>query len=465
MLRVGAMASLLFLVLLAPRPLGAEEAAEEAADRDARLTRAVASPAAVARIRAVDEALDLGPAARDLARRWTALPGPHARASGWHVLGRVGSHEDLQAAIRAAGDHQPTVALEAARAVLGLAARLPALDVPPLPREAAPLHAVRPLARAVVAALESGPRDQVPPVLLALGEGIVPTLTFILVDPRFGIGARAGVLRALAAIGGIEARVAIAALVEELEEVRQHPLWSAWWRAVNAVGTGRGLARAQALAVSYAKQMDFNPWRGPVRRLSWRDRQQYFRFLAACPPADGIEYVRVYLEWLIEQASENARRRLFPSLAASIIRAYLVICDPTEETLRQAVLCAQVRQRRGWQRREEELGEVIAMLAPYRERTGVQQGLDELLEADDLPDTVRAWALHLKGETPHEAMRAMAAELIDAEGGSGTLTQRRLGARLLGALGLPSPARIRSTVAEIDGTLQALGLDWAVRAA
>lgn len=460
MLRAALLGCLLLVALL-PRPA----AAEEPADRDARLGREVVSVAAVTRARAVAEARTLGLEGRTLARRWAAADDVRARIAGWQVLSHVGGGDDLRSAALHLGDAQPAVAVEAARALVALGGRLAPAAEPWLPRAAAPERGQRPFAHALIAAMEAGPRDGVPDVLLALGEGAVPTLVYILADPRFGTGARAGALRALAAIGGTEARAAIAGLVTELEPERFHPLWSAWWRALNAVGSGAGLAPAHSLVVRYAQAIDFNPWRGPMRRLHWRDRQQYFQFLAQSPPAEGAAYVREYLEWLIEQASENARRRLFPTLAATIIRAYLVVCEPTEETLRQAVLCAQAHSRRHWQRRAEELGEVLALLAPYRDRPGVQAGLDALLAEDDIPKTVRAWALHLKAETPHAEMVAIAEALIDADGGAATLAQRRLGARLLGRLGLPSEARIRRTAAELDGSLHALGIDWAVRAA
>ena len=459
-MRGGLLPSLLLLLCVAT-----SAAAEEPTARDARLTKAVQSPLKAARWRGVDEALDLGRAAVPLARRWAASPSVHARVAGWHVLAHHGTADDVQAAVKALDDAQPAVAAEAADALLVLGGRLAPGDEPWLSRAAAPEQGTRVLARAIVTAMHEGPRNGVAPQLLALGEGVVPALCHIVEQQRYGTPARAGALRALAAIGGTESRSAIANLVTELQDERWHPLWNAWWRALNEVGSGNGLAPAQALAVKYAKAIDFNPWRGPMRRLHWRDRQQYFRFLGQCPPVDGVEYVRGYLEWLIEQASENARRRLFPSLAASIIRAYLVVCEPSEEMLRHAVLCALTLDRRGWQRRAEELGEVLRLLAPYRDRPGVQEGLKELLEEDDLPKTVRAWALHLKGDTPRGEMVKIAEALIDAEGAAATLAQRRLGARLLDDLGVPSVQRIRRTVQEIDGTLHGMGLSWAVRCA
>ena len=455
------------LLLLLPLAWPLPVLAEEGDPSDARLTRDVSSPLYARRCHALDTLLARGADARPLARAWTRHADVHARVAGWSVLAQHGTPGDLAAAVARIGDAQPAVGDAAARCVLGLGMRLPAGDEPRLPRGAGPAD-VRTFGRALAAVLEGGPAEGFPPGLLTLGEGIVPALVHVLEEPRYGTTARVGALRTLAAVGGPQAREAIGGFVPTLESLSgdgTRALWQAWWQAVNAVGCGTGLAPAQALAVDLARAMDFNPWRGRIRRLHWRDRQQYFRFLASCPPAEGVEYVQGYLEWLIQQAAENARRRLFPSLAALVVRAYLVVSEPSEETLQQVVLCARASDRRHWQRRAEELGEVLTLLVPYRERPGVQAGLEELLQEEALPQSVRAWALFLRGQTPREELVRIAEQLIDADGAAATVAQRRLGARLLGALGPPSAERIRKTAADLDGTLQCLGLDWAVRAA
>ncbi len=453
--------------LLIPLLAAVPAAAEDVAWSDARLSRSIASPLHAERCRALDALLARGGAGRPLARAWTQDDSVHARVAGWTVLAQHGTEADFRAAVERVGDVQPTVAAAAARALLDLGGRLPPAEAARLPRGAAP-GGTRTLGRALAGVLEGGPRDGYPPGLLALGEGLVPALAHVLEDPRYGTQARVGALRTLAAIGGTEARTTIGAFVGVLEGATgtaARSLWQAWWRAVNAVGCGAGLAPAQNLAVDLARVMDFNPWRGRIRRLHWRDRQQYFRFLAACPPAEGIAYVQGYLGWLIEQAAENARRRLFPSLAALVVKAYLVVSEPSEDLLHQAVLCARTSHRRHWQRRAEELGEVLTLLVPYRDRPGVQAGVKELLEEENLPKTVRAWALYLQGETDHDELVRIAEQLVDADGAAATLAQRRLGARLLGALGLPSAERIRKTAAAVDGTLHAFGLAWAEQAA
>ncbi len=442
----------------------AEVAAEDAAAREARWRRGLRSAAAQVRDDTVAEAVAAGAAAVPCARAWTKDPDVRVRVGGWGVLRRLGRPEDLRAAVLATGDLQPAVALAAAHALVTLSEQLPLGPDPWIPRGAVGPRAQAPLASALSWALERGPRDGVPAAIHRLGEGSVPSLVALLASPRVDTGGRAASLRALAVIGGEAARQAIGALVSELDDERRHPLWTAWWRSVLAVGCGRGLAQAQDLVVRLAEKGANNRNRGPLRTLGWRDRLYFFRFVSSCPPGAGVEHLREYLAAVIEDAAMTPRRRFYPTLAAPIIRAYLVLGEPTDEALRAAVLCAQGRAGRGVQRRGEELGEVLALLAPYKARKGVQEGLEELLASRALPRTVTAWATYLLGKTPRAEVVALAASLMDHEEGATTLAERRLGARLMTALGVPPAERIRATLKDLDEHLRMQALDWVMHA-
>jgi len=451
------------LALVASSSVRADEAAQGVAPR--ALARAgLTSPVAAEREAAVRAASAHGGAARTWARAWVAATATSLRSGGWRVLGRVGAAEDLRAALRAVEDRQPEVARRAAEAVVTLALRLPLDERPWIPAGALDETQERTLAYVLARTLAKTPAGAVPPVLQRLGEGIVPSLMRLLEHPRFDDAARRGAVTTLAAIGGDAARRALASLVPRLEHLASTALWASWWRALIEVGPGRGLAPAQALVVAFARSARGSPWPERPPGLRWRNQVYFYRFVASVPPADGIDAVRAYLDARLKEHATSGRFRIFPSMAADVVRAHLVVVEPTDERLAWDVLAARPPPRNGWRRRQEELGKVLMALEPYKARAGVQRGLRELLAIDELPKTVKAWALYLQGATPKARLWALAEDLIDAGGTAVTLEQRRLGGQLLDRLGTPDEARIGKMSQDIDGWMRALGLRWAARA-
>jgi hypothetical protein len=453
---------LLLLACGAPRPAAADDP-----DGDARLATALCSPLAAVRREAVARAVRDGAAGRARARRWVRAPDPRLRAGAWEILARVGTEPDLRAAIPALGETQPDVAARAAEALLALAARLPPSDEPWLPAGCLPAQAVPPLSLALVRALEDAPRGGLPAAVTRLGEGIVPCLGQVLLHARYGVLARVVALRALAAMADADARRVLSDVAPQLVaayERRHDPsLLQAWWSAVNEVGPGPGLEGVQAIVVEVARETLQGSWRRGWRALPWPSQVQFYRFLASCPPAAGRNVLQAFAADTISHQGRG-RTGLYPALAAAAVRAWLVLCGPSEEGLHDAVLAARPRGRGRWRRRWEELGEVLVQLEPWRARRGLQEGLDELLEDDELPHGVRAWAHYLKGDRSRKELAREAADLIDAGGGAATQAQRRLGARLLDRLGTPDAERIERTARDTDAWMRALGLVWAVRA-
>jgi len=427
------------------------------------LARQLTSPVAAERADAVRAAVERGAAARAWAVGWVAAPDPALRAAGWEVLARVGVAADARAAQDALSDDQPSVAREAGQALLEIAARLPLGAEPWMPAGSIGPGQARVLAFALAARLEGAPVGSVPPWLTHLGEGVVPCLAHLLRHPRFDATPRASALAALAAVGGDEARRALGDLVPWLEAHEDSPLWGGWWQALVEIGPGNGLEEVHALVVRAAATAR---WDGVITMpgLGRRNQGLFYRFVAACPPAEGAEVVRDLLDHQFERAAEAQRWRIWPLVLADAVRAHLVVAGPDDRRLTWDVLAARPLPRRGWGRWQEELGEVLVVLEPYAARSGVQAGLEELLRRRDLSGTVRAWALHLRGETPRDELRAMAADLIDADGGTGSAAQRRLGALLLERLGGIAPDRIRAMLADFDPSLRAQGLRWACAA-
>ncbi len=464
MRRLRTTGRLLLACFLALSGGAAARAGDVAVSDHHALARRLCSPVAAERERAVRAAVEHGGHARTWARAWVGSGDPQLRAGGWSVLARVGSGADLRAALAALGDAQPAVARQAAGALVGLAERLPLEDEPWLPRASLTEVQARALTFVVAARLEEAPAGSVPSRLLRLGEGVVPCLAHLLHHPRFDTAPRRSAVAALAALGGDGARQALSDLVPLLEASEDNGLWETWWRALVEVGPGRGLAGAHDLVVRFAERArGERPGRRPPG-LRWRNQALFYRFIATCPPAEGIEGVRAFIDEQLERSAEGGRWRLWPSIAPDVVRAHLVIADPNDERLEWDVLAARPPPNNGWRRRQEELGQVLVHVEPYKTRPGLRAGLTLLLDRRDLPKTVRAWALYLQGATEPAVLRTQAEALIDADGAATTLAQRRLGAQLLDRLGSPSAERIRMMLTDLDAWMRAMGLRWATRA-
>ncbi len=455
----------LLLICLAALATGpAVRAGEPPADPRARLARLLRSPVAAERAQAVAEAVGQGGAARTWARAWLKAEDPRLRGGAWAVLAHVGVSADARVARSVLRDPDPTVARRAAEALVRMAERLPVEGEPWLPARSLEEREIRALTWVLATRLEEAPDGNLPSWFLRLGEGVIPCLEHLLTHPRFDTAPRRAAIGALAAIGGDDARQALSDLVPMLEAKDDRGLWEAWWRGLIEVGPGKGLGGAHALVIRFTEFARSTNFRQRPPGLRWRSEAYFYRFLATCPPAEGIDAVRGYLDERLERAAEGGRWRLWPSLAPDMVRAHLVIAEPDDERLEWDALAARPPPRHGWRRRQEELGHVLVHLEPYRSRAGLQTGLTLLLEHRDLPRTVRAWALYLQGETEQDVLRTQAAALIDAGGAAATLAQRRLGARLLDRLGPPTPKRIRTMLGDLDGWMRAMGLRWSARA-
>ena len=420
------------------------------------------SPLAGVRARAVARTIEAADRGCARARAWRAAPDGRLRAAAWEVLAVRGAGTDLPAALRALEDATPQVAFQAARAVLGLGGRDAAAEGPGLPAGSLSPRAVRPLGLALGELLDDAPRTGLPAAVTRLGEGLLPALRFVLEHPRFGTAQREEALRCVAVLGGDAARTLLSdhAPTDATDDWR---LTETWWAALTEVGPGKGLEGAQAMALRLARDAD-DPrgWGGPGIP-SWMG-SSFYRFLGDYPSTETRAEIQGFLYGLVARAADSARWRLFPTVAADIVRAYLILCEPTDDSLRMCVLAAQARPSRGWQRRMEELGNVLLHLEPYRERAGVREGARELLATSDLPNSVHAWARYLQGDATVDELRAEAASLIDADGAAATLAQRRLGARLLDRVGPPPAERIRALLTDLDGWMRALALTWAIPA-
>lgn len=460
---------LVLLCLVALSGASAAIAGDGASD-PAALARRLCSPVAAERASAVRAAVEQRGKARTWARSWVASEDPQLRAGGWSVLADVGVSADLHAARAALADPQPQVARRAAEALIRLAERLPLDGGPSLPRDCLSEQAARALTYVLATRLDETPTGTVPAWYFRLGEGVVPCLVHLLQHPRFDTAPRRTAIAALAATGGDASRRGLSALVDTLEAAAADGqdvagMWEAWWRAVVEVGPGKGLEGAHDLVVRFAKSAR---GRRPGQRppgLRSRTQAWFFRFVASCPPAAGIEHVRAYIDEQLERAAEGARWRLVPSMAPAVVLAHLVIAEPNDERLEWDALAARAPRHSAWRRRQEELGQVLVHLEPYRARAGLQSGLTLLLDNQRLPKTVRAWALYLQGETEHAVLRTQAEALIDADGAAATLAQRRLGAELLDRVGPASPERIRAMLTDFDAWMRAMGLRWATAGA
>ncbi len=460
MLRLSPIGCLL-LACLAGLPVAPRAAAEDGAET---LGRQLRSPVQAERELAVRAAIARGGAARTWARAWVGARDVRVRTGGWAVLAHVGTAEDLRSGLRAMTDAQPAVAQAAADAVVRLAAVLPLGPEPWIPADALRPAQVRALTYVLAQRLESAPRGVAPMWLLKLGESVVPCLVRLLRHARFDTAPRATAIAALAAVGGDRARRGLSGLVPFLEQKDDRALWSVWWNALREVGPGRGLDAAHDLVVRLC--LHENGWRRGDRPpgLDARRRPHFYRFIAECPPAEGIGVVQHFVSNQLARAASAGRWRLWPSLAPEVVRAHLILSEPDDESLEHDVLAARPAARRSWVKREEELGQVLVHVEPYKDRAGVQKGLVSLLKRSDLPQSVRAWALYLQGETSMKELRGLADELIDAGGGAATLAQRRLGAGLLDRLGAAAPERIDALLADVDPWMRALGLRWVAQA-
>ena len=447
----------LLLGLAAPRG-GAEEA-----DTRAELESLLRSPLAADRIEAERRVVSRGPAARPWARAWIEAADVRLRSAGWSTLSRVGSAADLRRAIGALRDDQPMVRALAAEAVVNLAGLLPPPEVPWLPASQAGAAADPVLAVALARRLEESVGKRLPACVFHLGEGIVPALARITTSDRHGGGVRESAVDALARIGGVEARRAIARLASDADMIRR----PSWWQALLEVGAGEGLEPAHQLVERWSEAAVLRAagWkRGPVRApraLSWRTRTHFYRFLGACPPPDAAGHVAAFLEGRLA-ACASRRGRIQPSLAVEIVRAYLVLCEPDDDGLANAIEAASAPHGRG-SRRREELGGILAALEVYREREVVQASVRDLLDGAAVPQTVEAWGRFLIGGTPYDDLQPLAQGLLQLEGDAVTIAQRRLGARLLDRVGGITPALLQTLLTDVDPWLRAWALGRAQR--
>jgi len=437
--------------------------APEAAARESIQTR-LGSPLASERVEAERDAVRCGPAALPWARAWARDEQLALRCGGWRVLAEVGTADDLRAALRTLADAQPRVRTCAARAVVALAERLRDPEAPWIPAGALPAPHVSPLAFALAARLEGATGRALPACVYRLGEGIVPCLALLCSHPSVGGDVRGRAVAALAAVGGTEARRVLSELAEDPVLV-----WKAtWWEALIEIGPGPGLEAAQALVVRHAFQALEKasrratlPVRDP-RGIHWRLGLPFYRFIATCPPTEGIEHVRNFLQGRLAACASRRSRRVSASLVVEIVRAHLVVSEPEEDALGNAVMATSQRRGRA-DRRREELGHVLLSLEVYRDHWAVQTALTDLLEdpIEPLPATVEAWGHYLRRSRTVAELRQMALHLLQIDGEAATLAQRRLGARLLQRLG---PIELRVVAAlqtDLDGWLRG----WALRRA
>jgi hypothetical protein len=424
-----ALVLLLTVAFAAPAASGEEPVGGPSA-REAMEAR-LRSPLAAERLEAERSLLARGAPALSWARLWIESEEPRLRGAGWALLACGGDARDLVRARRAMGDPQPAVAAVAAEAVVSLAARLGPPEEAWVPAGTLQAAAIRPLGQALARRLGEVADASVPPVLSRIGEGAVPALRFLATTARFPPSVRDAAVDALAAIGGDAAREALGALAYDEGVIRRE----AWWRALVEVGSGKGLAPVHTLVSQWAQaalESSALHRRGEVRGprgLSWKARTHFYRFLRASPPVDEEGHVEAFLRARLSGCA-SPRGWDQPSLIVEIVRAYLVVCDPDDDGLRDALAAARGRPGRA-SRRREELGEILAALEVYRERAVVQKELRVLLRQDDLPQTVRAWAHYLIGDEGAAEAQARALALLHLEGDAATLAQRRLGARLL----------------------------------
>ena len=442
----------------------AEDTEPPAVIARAAIQARLGSPLASERAEAERDAVRCGRAALPWARAWARDERLALRCGGWRVLAEVGTVDDLRVALRTLDDAQPRVRTCAARAVVSLAERLPDPEAPWIPAGALPASHVGALAFALAGRLEGATGRALPACVYRLGAGIVPCLALLCSSPSVGGDVRGRAVTALAAVGGDEARRALSELADDPVMVWK----AAWWEALIEIGPGAGLEAAHALVVRYALQALERAARRATLPVQdppgFRGRLglPFYRFIATCPPTEGIERVRSFLQGRLAACVSRRSRRVSAPLVVEIVRAHLVVSEPEEDALGNAVRATS--QRRGrTDRRREELGNVLLSLEVYRDHWAVQAALTDLLEdpIEPLPATVEAWGHYLRRSRTAVELRQMALHLLQIDGEAATLAQRRLGARLLQRLGRIEPHVITALQTDLDGWLRG----WALRRA
>jgi hypothetical protein len=439
---------------------GAVASAEDGGDAARDLRAAARSPLASERYAAERRLVERGADALQLVRTWVRDPDPRLRAVGWRVLAVTGTANDLRAALRALSDSQPQVGHAAAEAVVALASALPVPDEPWLPRDALPAAGIRPLALALGVRLDEVTRDAVPVCLHRLGEGVVPALRHLCRHPRYGESARARALAALARVGGEQARETLAYQWTALPERRAGP----WWRALIEVGPGPGLEAAYGIAAEFPARARDSYGERVGNWMHWREQEAFFRFLSTCPPPGEASELRWFVGRFLDPRTRRGTPKL-PSLVIEIVRALLVLEEPTDLSLFRALYATTQRAYGRSKLRAEEYARILMLLEPYKERPSLRDDLTWLLEQDALPNAVRAWALYLHGDADRADLAARATALIQPESGAVTVAQRRAGIELWRRLGRPPPDLIEALRADYDPFARVTALGWTVQAA
>lgn len=426
-------------------------AASARADERVDAASGVRSPLTSERRAAEQRLIDGGAPNLALVRPWTGDADVRLRCAAWRVLGAIGQDVDLRRAVLALGDPHPQAGQAAARAAVRLALALPPPDEPWLSSGSLTGRGRTALGLALGEEFEKAAPGHVPTCLYRMGEGVVPALRFLCAHPRFGVGIKARARTALSRVGGHEARRVLSAQGRATD--------ADWWDALVEVGPGPELAQAHAAAAERMRLHAEQPsWRFAWR--TWREQQALFRFLSHCPPeqdaADVGEYVSMRLA-----SMTGYRGPPMPSLLIELLRAHLVLGEPSDESLEWVIEALEPR-RRHPPRRGEEQAAVLMLLEPYARRPAVQAALEDLLLGGGLPHSVEAWALYLLDPTRRAKHAENATALIGAQGGAATRAQRRAGLHLWQRIGHPPPTLVRRLAMDVDPLARTLALTWVV---